>query len=194
MKRSIAFLALTIVTTVAQAGDFFFWGANTNTLGQVYFFRSPLQTPGAAAAVFAGTPVKYLRYTNGAIVALTAAQRSAQDAQEAADAAAAAAAAYIAATNAAANQAAINSSNAVLWAEMASDLEQAIAIEKGVAFCTMDQLNLLRAWIVDFKSAVSNSVTLANFQTRVAALPSYTPITTNGLRTAVRSRAQEFQP
>lgn len=193
MKRSIAFLALTIVTTVAQAGDFFFWGANTNTLGQVYFFRSPLQTPGAAAAVFAGTPVKYLRYTNGAIVALTAAQMSEQDATELT--------AYISATNAAAiaayisatNQAAINASNAVLWAEMASDLEQAIAIEKGVAFATMDQLNLLRAWIVDFKSAVSNSATLANMQTRVAALPSYTPITTNGLKTAVRARAQEFQ-
>jgi hypothetical protein len=194
MKRSIAFLALTIVTTVAQAGDFFFWGANTNTLGQVYFFRSPLQTPGAAAAVFAGTPIKYLRYTNGAIVQLTTAQMSAQDAQEAADAAAAAAAAYIAATNAAAIQAAINASNAVRYAEMESDLEQAIVIQKGVAFCTMDQLNLLRAWITDYKAAVSNSTSLANMQTRVAALPSFAPITTNGLKTAVRARAQEFQP
>lgn len=180
------------VSLACRAGDGLFWSANTNSAG-VYFFRSAVSTPGAAQAVRAGTAVKYLRLINGAVVELSDAQKAAQDAQEAAAAAAAVAAAYIAATNAAAIQVFINASNAVLYAEMQVDLSQAVAIEKGVAFCTMDQLNLLRAWLTDFKGAVSNSTSLANLQTRVAALPFFAPITTNGLKTAVRSRAQEFQ-
>lgn len=176
------------VSLACHAGDGLFWAASTNSAG-VYFYRATVSTPGAAQAVESGTALKYLRLVNGAIMRLSAAQQAAQDAQEAADAQAA----YVAATNAAAIQAAINASNELVWAEMQVDLAQAIAIEKGVAFCTMDQLNLLRAWVVDFKAAVSNSTSLANLQTRVAALPTFLPITTNGLKTAVRARAQEFQ-
>lgn len=186
--RKLLFAIAFSVSLACHAGDGLFWAANTNSAG-VYFRRSTVATPGAAQAVRSGIPLKYLRLINGAIVELSAEQKAAQDAQEAADAQAAAAA-YVAATNAAANQAA---SNAVLWADMQVDLGKAIAIEKGVAFCTMDQLNLLRAWVVDFKAAVSNSTSLANLQTRVAALPSFAPVTTNGLETAVRARAEEFK-
>lgn len=186
--KKILFAVVLGFAIACHAGDGLFWAASTNSAG-VYFFRATVSTPGAAQAVESGTALKYLRVVNGAIVELSAAQKAAQDAQEAADAQAAAAA-YVAATNAAAIQAA---SNAVLWADIQADLGQAIAIEKGVAFCTMDQLNLIRAWVVDFKAAVSNSTSLANLQTRVAVLPTFAPITTNGLKTAVRARAQEFQ-
>lgn len=184
--RKVWFLLALCAACAVGVADGLFWGACANSSG-VYFFRSSTPTPGAAECV--DKPIKYIVYESGAVREMSQGERDAVDA--------AALAAYIAQTNAAyiaaTNQAAINASNAVLWAEMQVQLDNAMAIEKGVAFATMDQLNLLRAWVVDFKAAVSNSTSLPNLQTRVAALPTFAPITTNGLKTAVRARAEEFR-
>ncbi len=42
---------------------------------------------------------------------------------------------------------------------------------RAIAALTIDELNALREWIVSFQAAVAAATSLANLQTRVAALP-----------------------
>jgi hypothetical protein len=74
-------LALVMAASLAfaQQGDGAFWAARLAG-GQVQFFRSDRPTPGAAQAVFAGTPVRYLTMINGAVQELGADGKAAVDA------------------------------------------------------------------------------------------------------------------
>lgn len=42
---------------------------------------------------------------------------------------------------------------------------------RAIAFTLLDELNILREWTVSFKTAVASATSLANLQSRVAALP-----------------------
>lgn len=51
-----------------------------------------------------------------------------------------------------------------------------------------DEFNICRSWTRDLKAAVAASTSLANFQTRVAALPTLQDRTLSQLKTAIRNR------
>lgn len=51
-----------------------------------------------------------------------------------------------------------------------NDPNPASRTQRGAALVTMDELNLLRQWIMTFKAAVAAATTLADLKTRVAAL------------------------
>ncbi len=62
-------------------------------------------------------------------------------------------------------------------------------VERAVIALLVQELNLLREWIESFKSAVAASVSLANLQTRVAALATMSdrtgPQVTNAIKSAI---------
>lgn len=64
--------------------------------------------------------------------------------------------------------------------------EQARAI-RAVVKETVDELNILREWLMAFRSQVGLSTNLANFQTRVAALPDLPDRTYTQAKNAINS-------
>lgn len=60
---------------------------------------------------------------------------------------------------------------------------------KAAFLATLDELNLLRDWITAFKAAVAAATSLANLQTRVAALPNTPDRTVPQAIQAVRDKA-----
>jgi len=65
---------------------------------------------------------------------------------------------------------------------------------KALVILTMDELNTLRDWTVDFKSAVAGASTLAQLKTAVAALPTLNDRTLQQLRTALENKVDELTP
>ena len=61
-------------------------------------------------------------------------------------------------------------------------------LTKAFALTTLDKINLLRSWIADFKAEVSAATSLADFQTRVNALPDTPDRSVNQLKTAVSNK------
>ena len=76
--------------------------------------------------------------------------------------------------------------------ESESQLDNAIRIEKGLALTLLDEINLIRGWFVAFKAAVAASTSLANLQTRIAALPDTPDRTVDQLKTAVFNKAKNL--
>lgn len=56
---------------------------------------------------------------------------------------------------------------------------------RGILLLLMDELNVLRDWITQYKAQVAAATSLANLQTRVAALPNVPQRTNQQLRTAI---------
>jgi hypothetical protein len=50
-------------------------------------------------------------------------------------------------------------------------VESAAVRDRAIVLVAIDEINLLREWITSFKAAVAAATSLANLQTRVAALP-----------------------
>jgi hypothetical protein len=105
-------LYLLVVSSITYAGDGLFWAAATNSAG-VYFYRSEISTPGAAANV--GKPLKYLKFVDGTVLEMSSEEKAAIDLAESQSAA-------VAASNAAV-QAAIAASNAAVQAAIAATNE-----------------------------------------------------------------------
>jgi hypothetical protein len=59
---------------------------------------------------------------------------------------------------------------------------------RGLALATMDEVNLLRQWIVAFKSEVAAASSLADLKARVAALPDLPDRTAAQIKPAIRAR------
>lgn len=61
-------------------------------------------------------------------------------------------------------------------------------ILRGTAAVLVDEINLLREWIVAFKAATAAATSLANLQTRVAALPDLPDRTVAQAKTAIQNK------
>lgn len=70
-----------------------------------------------------------------------------------------------------------------------STIDHFPVFEKAIALTLLDEINLLREWIASFKAAVAASTSLANLQTRVAALPDMPDRTVQQAIQAVRTKA-----
>lgn len=77
---------------------------------------------------------------------------------------------------------------------LASSLMDAVSpdvlaiIIRALALLTMDELNVLRAWIASFKAEVAAATSLADLKTRVAALPATPQRTKAQIFPALQSR------
>jgi hypothetical protein len=60
--------------------------------------------------------------------------------------------------------------------------------DRAIALVTLDEVNALRQWITDFKTAVANAATLAALKTAVAALPNVPQRTATQAKNAVVAR------
>ena len=74
--------------------------------------------------------------------------------------------------------------------EFESQLDNGIRIVKGLALTLLDEVNLLRSWFVSFKVTTASAISLADFKTRVAALPDMPERTVDQLKTAVYNKAK----
>ncbi len=159
--KKLLFAMVFGVVCMCHAGDGLFWSATTNATGAVVFYRSTVMTPGAAVAVIAKTPVRYLRLVNGSVVQITKAEQDAQDAQEAKDAADAQAAAATAADIATSNAAVKYAAEMQSYSNQLSDLEQ------------FDQKTKLwfKALVVEINARLAtNKITEAQLKARVEAI------------------------
>jgi hypothetical protein len=68
-------------------------------------------------------------------------------------------------------------------------IDQMPIFEKAIVLTLIDELNLLREWIVAFKAQTAAATSLANLQTRVAALPDMPDRTVPQAIAAVRTKA-----
>ncbi len=56
---------------------------------------------------------------------------------------------------------------------------------RGLALVTMDEVNILRSWVAQFKAAVNLASSLADLKTRVAALPNVPQRTASDIKPAI---------
>jgi hypothetical protein len=61
-------------------------------------------------------------------------------------------------------------------------------LNRAVDLVMMDEINLIREWLMSFKSATAAATTLATFQSGVAALPSMPDRTPVQAKTAVQNK------
>jgi hypothetical protein len=71
-----------------------------------------------------------------------------------------------------------------------SELDNAERIVKGLGLTILDEINLVRQWTADYKVVVAAATSLANLQTRVAAMPDLAQRTAAQLKAAVLAKAQ----
>jgi hypothetical protein len=95
-----------------------------------------------------------------------------------------------AAAQSAADVAAAQAAAAAAVLELEAQLDNAQRITKGLALTLLDEVNLLRDWITSFKAATAAATSLANLQTRVAALANVPERTAAQLKTAVYNKAK----
>ena len=67
------------------------------------------------------------------------------------------------------------------------DLRADGIVQRAVAKITMDELNILRAWLASFKTEVAAASSLADLKTRVASLPATPARTIAQLKTAIKN-------
>lgn len=65
---------------------------------------------------------------------------------------------------------------------------EAFAVDRALALIVLREINGLRTWLRDFKSAVAAATNLANLQSRVAALPSTPNYTQRQLMDAIKAK------
>lgn len=75
-----------------------------------------------------------------------------------------------------------------VYDEVMADMEALAQAARALALITMDEINLLRQWVADFKGQVAAASSLADLKTRVAALPNTPDRTTTQLKQAIRNR------
>lgn len=75
--------------------------------------------------------------------------------------------------------------DALLKVDTKEDLSILIRAE---ALVILDEINLLRDWITQFMAATAAATSLADFKTRVAALPSVPQRNASQIRTAIKSK------
>lgn len=63
-----------------------------------------------------------------------------------------------------------------------------LKVQRGAALVTMDELNLLRQWLVLFKATVAVASTLADLKTGVATLPNMPDRVATQIRTAIQTK------
>jgi hypothetical protein len=64
-------------------------------------------------------------------------------------------------------------------------------VQRAVVVLTVDELNVLRDWLTQFKAAVAAAGTLAALKTSVAALPALPERTFAQVRTAIRGKIDD---
>lgn len=65
-------------------------------------------------------------------------------------------------------------------------------LNKAFALVVLDEFNVIRNWIESFKTEVDNSISLADFKTRISNLPSMNDRTVDQLKTAVKNKYDEL--
>ena len=115
----------------------------------------------------AGQPLRYWKHVAGAIQLMTLAEQNAVDA--------AIAAALLASQRNGAKD---------IFDSAVSDGK----ILKAVVLLLIDELNTLRTFTRDFKTETAAATNLANFQTRIATLPTLADRTAAQARTAIRTK------
>jgi hypothetical protein len=73
-----------------------------------------------------------------------------------------------------------------------SELDNAERIVKGLALTMLDEINLCRGWLAQYKAAVAAAGTLAALKTSVAALPDMPTRTAAQLKAAVLAKARSL--
>jgi hypothetical protein len=73
-------------------------------------------------------------------------------------------------------------------AAFSSATEDSAQRDRAIVLTLVDEINLLRQWITSFKAAVAASSSLANLQTRVAALASVPDRTPVQAKTAITNK------
>lgn len=63
---------------------------------------------------------------------------------------------------------------------------------KAFAFCVLDEINILRNWINDYKTAVANASSLANLKSSVASMDTLNERTVEQLKNAVVNKYDSF--
>lgn len=72
--------------------------------------------------------------------------------------------------------------------ELFQAMEQSARRDRALVLVTLDEVNLLRSWLTDFKTAVAGAGTLAALKTAVAALPNTPQRTAAQAKNAVLAR------
>lgn len=68
------------------------------------------------------------------------------------------------------------------------DKSSLLKIARAEAAVSVDEINLIREWIVSFKAATAAATSLANLQSRVAALPDMPDRTLAQFKTAIKNK------
>lgn len=69
-----------------------------------------------------------------------------------------------------------------------ADTSPLYKVMRAEAAVLVDEINVVREWVVSFKAAVAASTSLANMQTRVAALPDLPDRTLAQAKTAIQTK------
>lgn len=75
--------------------------------------------------------------------------------------------------------------SAAMFSDPASPVSR---VERAAALVVLDRVNELREWLTAFKAATAAATSLANLQTRVAALPNTPDYTAAQIKTAVQNK------
>jgi hypothetical protein len=73
-------------------------------------------------------------------------------------------------------------------ADLTSGSDKLDKLIRGVLLVALDEINVIREWLVSFKAEVAAATNLANLQTRVATLPNMPDRTAAQLKTAVGNK------
>lgn len=74
------------------------------------------------------------------------------------------------------------------FADSGATIDPVSVTERAAALLMMDEINLLRQWIMSFKVELAAATSLANFQSRVAGLPNLPDRTASQIKPAIRNR------
>lgn len=119
------------------------------------------------ALVAAGIPIRYWKHVSGEIQEMTSGEKTSVDAA-------------IATANAAAVR--LGAKNIIVG------FDHTPLLERAFADVIKDEINIIRQWTVSYKAEVAAATSLANLQTRVAALPTLNDRTLAQLKTAINNR------
>jgi hypothetical protein len=61
-------------------------------------------------------------------------------------------------------------------------------VERSAALVTMDRVNIIHKWLMDFKAATAAATSLANLQARVAALDTLPQFQSADIKTAIQNK------
>lgn len=94
-------------------------------------------------------------------------------------------------TQAALDAAEVLAARAIANALLSNDRKGPQKLARAIALVALDEVNVIRSWLADFKTQVAASTSLANLQSRVASLPNTPQRTKAQLLTAVANRIDD---